>query len=73
MDESIALLGCVIDYASIAQQFAAHGDARGFLYSLGKTVEHAIRAGDEGVALREISNEMREASRCVDTTAEGSP
>ena len=62
LDESAYLLGGLIAHASIAQQFCEIGDARGFLYSLGLTVEQAIRAGAEGVALRKVRAQNREAA-----------
>jgi hypothetical protein len=63
LDESHWLLGSLTVQASIAQQFAELGDARGFLYSLDRVVEQAIRAGAEGVELRKIRKEMRETRR----------
>jgi hypothetical protein len=61
LDESLDLLGGLTVHASIAQQFAELGDVRGFLYSLDRIVEQAIRAGAEGVELRKIRKEMRGA------------
>jgi hypothetical protein len=61
LDESHWLLGGLTVQASIAQQFAELGDTRGFLYSLDRVVEQAIRAGAEGIELRKIRKEMREA------------
>jgi hypothetical protein len=63
LDESHWLLGDLTVHASIAQQYAELGDARGFLYSLDRVVEQAIRAGAEGIELRRIRKEMREARR----------
>jgi hypothetical protein len=63
LDESHWLLGGLTVHASIAQQYAELGDARGFLYSLDRVVEQAIRAGAEGIELRKIRKEMREARR----------
>jgi hypothetical protein len=63
LDESAYLLGGVTVHASIAQQFAELGDVRGFLYSLDRVVEQAIRTGAEGVELPKIRKEMREPRR----------
>jgi len=63
LDESHWLLGGLTVHASIAQQYAELGDARGFLYSLDRVVEQAIRVGAEGIELRKIRKEMREARR----------
>lgn len=63
------LLGGLTAHAAIAQQFAEIGDARGFLYSLGRTVDHAVRAGDLGVALREVR--IKEKERRSALKAEG--
>jgi hypothetical protein len=63
LDESAYLLGGLTVHASIAQQYAELGDARGFLYSLDRVVEQAIRTGAEGIELRKIRKEMREARR----------
>jgi hypothetical protein len=61
LDQSHWLLGSLTLQASIAQQYAELGDARGFLYSLDQVVKQAIRAGAEGVELRKIRKDMREA------------
>jgi hypothetical protein len=57
--EGFYLLANLIIQAEIAQSYTHVGDVRGYLYSLGKIVELAIRAGDEGLAFRELRETRR--------------